>query len=330
MPSPANRSVFRTRKFWSLFGQLLLTVLKLVSLIVIAVAPLILLLQYLSPLWACLVYWLLALLSERLEFWLHGKITVTDMWMFIANLSLGLVVAYVAPDIWWIRLPALLVTPVAAFALSEWLRAAMGIPRQKEAGYMPPDEDTAKEKCKHFFPLEALPNSSRANRSDDGLAPSSGDRFELAGNIDVMVLDVVEERFGPIRDVDYLVDGQILLLACSASSRLLASADGRYIVSVINYGEGMIIFDRRQDILYRLRTDAFWMLYSLDEGWLTGCCRRTNVPPSRARLDDMIAVAEQDPLVVVGELKVARSDQEYALKYARDIKNASISSHSKS
>jgi hypothetical protein len=110
---------------------------------------LILLLQYLSPLWACLVYWLLALLSERLEFWLHGKITVTDMCMFIANLSIGLMVAYVAPDVWWIRLPALFITPVAAFALSEWLRAVMGIPRKKEARYMPADEDTAKEKCKH-------------------------------------------------------------------------------------------------------------------------------------------------------------------------------------
>jgi hypothetical protein len=307
MSDRINWPVFLTRKFWKLLAGVLWSALKV---------ALPLALVFLLPPWASLVYWMLSLICERIEFSRRGTITISDMWMFAANLSIAAAAMRVLPD-GWFHWPGVVVALIAAFALSEWLRVVLRMPRSpKESAGESKEMDAAKTGNGHLFPLEALP---MLERSYSAPALNPGDRFTLAGTIRVKVLDVVEERFGPPRDVDYLIDSQVLLPGCSASSRLLASPDGRYIVSVIAYGDGTMIFDRHEDMLYRVRTQVFWVLYSMDDRSLTGIGRKTDVPPQRAKIADMIAVAEKDPLVSVDDFKVPRSYREHALKWGPDI-----------
>jgi hypothetical protein len=208
---------------------------------------------------------------------------------------------------------------IAASALSEWLRAALGMPRSPKAFVREAkNKNAVKDRSSYVFPLEALPTLKRSYHS---FTLQPGDRFTLGAAISVKVIDVVEERFGPPRDVDYLIDNQVFLYGCSASSRLLASPDGRYIVSVIEYGAGTMIFDRREDMLYRIRTEAFWVLYSMDDRSITGIGWKADVPPQRAKIDDMIAVADQDPLDSVDGFKVPRSYRESTHNRGLDIKS---------
>lgn len=297
-----------TRTFWNLLGGVVWAGLKVATPLALA---------FLLPPWASPAYWLLSLISERFEFSRRGTIAVTDMWMFAANLSIAVAAARVLPD-GWFRWPAVAAALIAAFVLSEWLRAALGMPRSAKAPVAEARNKLAsKDGSRSVFPLQALP---ALKRSYGTFTLQPGDCFILGKAIDVKVTDVIEERFGPPRDVDYLIDNQILLPGCSASSRLLVSPDARYIVSVIDYGGGTMIFDRREDMLYKVRTDAFWVLYSMDDRSITGIGRKADVPAQRAKIDDMIAVADQDPLVSVNEFKVPRSYHELALNRGLDIR----------
>ncbi|RDU98898.1 hypothetical protein DWV00_11640 [Trinickia dinghuensis] len=301
--------MFLTLTFWKLLGGILTAGLQIAVPLMLAV---------LLPPWASPLYWLLSLISQRIEFSRRGKITFTDMWMFAANLSIAIAAARVLPDSGF-RWPGVAAALIAAFALNEWLRKTLGMPRsQKKSSEEPNDKNAVNNESKYDFPLEALPMLKRSYNTP---ALQPGDRFTLGGHIRVKVIDVVEERFGPPRDIDYLIDNRILLPGCSASSRLLVSPEGRYIVSVIRYGDGTMIFDRRENMLYKIRTDAFWALYSMDDQSLTGIGRKVNVPPQRARIEDMIAVADRDPLVSVDRFQVPRSHLEHTLKWGPDIRS---------